>query len=76
MALAYHPSGNLYVADPSNHRVQCFSPSGEYLFAWGKHGEELGQFAYPYDIAVDEKGSIYVCEFGNHRVQKLTPAGR
>ena len=45
--------------------------------AWGEHGTEQGQLAYPYDLAFGPGKSsyLYVVEFGNCRVQKFTPEG-
>jgi len=75
MAMVYHPSGRLFVADAANHRIQCFSADGGFLYQWGERGGLPGQFNYPYDIALGDDGYLYVCEFGNHRVQKFAPDG-
>lgn len=68
-------AGNLYVADTDNHRVQKFSPSGDFLIKWGSYGKEVGQFAYPRGIALDNLGYVYVADTLNHRVQKFTTGG-
>ncbi len=59
----------LYVADSCNHRIQIFSPTGEFLRTYGKAGAARGELSYPYDIRVDRAGHQYVCEFGNSRIQ-------
>jgi len=59
----------LYVADSCNHRIQVFSPSGQFLRAHGRPGSGRGEMSYPYDIRVDAAGRQYVCEFGNSRIQ-------
>ena len=59
----------LYVADSCNHRIQVFSPNGEFLRAYGKAGSARGELSYPYDVRVDRNGLQYVCEFGNSRIQ-------
>lgn len=69
-------SGNIYVADTNNGRVQKFSPAGEYRSVIGKMGRSLGQLDEPNGVAVDNKGDIYVAEVGNQRVQKLSADGR
>ena len=61
--------GNIYVADFDNHRVQKFSPKGDYITAFGEAGSEEGQFDRPTDIAVDSNGRVYVVDFGNNRIQ-------
>ncbi len=60
---------NIYVADSCNHRIQIFSPEGQFLRTHGKAGSGAGEFSYPYDIVVDEQGRQFVCEFGNSRIQ-------
>ncbi len=67
--LGLDPSGRLYVADSCNHRIQIFSPDGEFLYSFGKAGSGPGEFSYPYDVQIDANGYEYVCEFGNSRIQ-------
>jgi len=67
--LCVDANDRLYVADSCNHRVQVFSPAGEFLRTHGKAGTGRGQLSYPYDIRVDPVGRQYVCEFGNSRIQ-------
>jgi DNA-binding beta-propeller fold protein YncE len=69
-------SGNIFVADTSNGRIQKFSSAGEYRTIIGKMGRSLGQLDEPNGIAVDRNGDIYVAEVGNQRVQKLSAEGR
>lgn len=61
-------SGNVYVADSDNDRVQKFDSSGTYLSQWGSSGSGDGQFDDPSGIAVDGS-SVYVADSGNNRVQ-------
>jgi predicted membrane-bound mannosyltransferase/DNA-binding beta-propeller fold protein YncE len=72
--LAIGPEGNLYVADSGNHRIQVFTPEGQFLRAWGTFGSEPGQFNEPWGLAVDEE-FVYVADTWNHRVQKFTLEG-
>jgi DNA-binding beta-propeller fold protein YncE len=67
--VAADAANRVYVADSCNHRIQIFSPDGQFLRAYGKPGAGSGELSYPYDIAVDEEGRQYVCEFGNSRIQ-------
>jgi len=66
----------IYVADSCNHRVQIFSPDGQFLTAYGKPGTAPGEMSYPYDVRIDAQGFQYVCEFGNSRVQIFDPQHR
>ncbi|MCM2357205.1 MAG: 6-bladed beta-propeller [Geobacteraceae bacterium] len=68
-------SGNLYVADTSNHRVQVVSNTGAFLEKWGTLGSGNGQFNYPSGVAVDSNGNVYVADTNNHRVQVFSSTG-
>jgi ABC-type Fe3+ transport system permease subunit/sugar lactone lactonase YvrE len=69
-------AGRLYVADSCNHRIQIFSPTGQWLASYGRAGAGPGELSYPYDIRVDADGYQYVCEFGNSRIQVFDPQNR
>jgi DNA-binding beta-propeller fold protein YncE len=75
-------AGSIYVVDSWNHRVQKFSPSGEFRLAFGAKGgpwgydEADGKFLYPYGVAVDSEGYIYVADFNNNRIEKFDPRGK
>jgi DNA-binding beta-propeller fold protein YncE len=75
--LAIDPiSGNVYVADTDNHRIQIFSPSGTYMGSWGGEiGTENGQFVSPGGLAIDLAGNVYVADTGNNRIQILSSNG-
>jgi len=66
-------SGDLYVADSANNRIQELSPTGAFLMAYGKKGEGSGEFSSPDAIAVNSTGDVYVTDTGNSRVQELEP---
>ena len=69
--LAVGPDGSVYVADTWNHRVQKFTPSGEFIQTWGFFGqaEQPEAFWGPRDVAVDQiTGRVYVTDTGNKRV--------
>jgi secreted PhoX family phosphatase len=68
-------SGNVYVADQWNYRVQVFTGTGTLLTKWGTPGDGDGQFGEPVGIAVDVSGNVYVVEDYNHRIQKFTSTG-
>jgi DNA-binding beta-propeller fold protein YncE len=68
-------TGNVFVADQNNHRVQVFDGDGGFLYAFGSFGSGAGQFDLPYGIALDAADNVYVTEIGNSRVQKLSSAG-
>ncbi|MGA7010001.1 MAG: hypothetical protein WB612_09705, partial [Nitrososphaeraceae archaeon] len=69
-------SGNVYVADRYNNRVQEFSPNGTYITSWGVVGSENGQFKIPLGVAIDgHSGNVYVADSGNNRIQEFSPNG-
>jgi sugar lactone lactonase YvrE len=68
-AMAVDASGNIFVADTGNGRIQKFSPNGTFVTS-------IGQFEAPNGIAIDRVGNVYVAEIGSkHRVRKLAPDG-
>jgi len=73
--VAVDASGNVYVADTSNNRIQKFSSSGNFITTWGSYGTGNGQFYDPRGIAVDASGNVYVVDSVNSRIQKFSSSG-
>lgn len=73
--IAVDASGNVYVTDHSNHRVQKFSSSGVFVSKWGSFGTADGQFNGPTNVAVDSAGRVYVSDSGNNRIQVFSGSG-
>ena len=73
--IAIDPSGNVYVIDSGNDRIQKFSSTGIYVAQWGSAGSGNGRFIDPEGIAADSSGNVYVVDTGNDRVQMFTPKG-
>lgn len=70
------PSGNVYVSDSGNARVEVFSPTGTFLRKMGGFGGANGQFLLPYDLAVDANGDVYVADNQSSTLTKLSPTGK
>lgn len=68
-------SGDIYVVDTLNHRVQKFNSSGVYQSQFGSYGSGDGQFNEPRGIAVDSSGNVYVADTKNCRIQKFNSSG-
>jgi tripartite motif-containing protein 71 len=66
LGVAVDSSGNVYVTDGENNRVQKFTSNGTYLTQWS---------SYVSSIAVDSSGNVYVNDYLNRRVQKLDSSG-
>ncbi|RPI39409.1 MAG: hypothetical protein EHM53_05785, partial [Methanoregulaceae archaeon] len=68
-------SGNVYVADTYNHRIQEFTSTGSFVTEWGSDGSGDGQFHYPSYLAVSPAGNVYVTDQSHNRVQVFTSSG-
>jgi DNA-binding beta-propeller fold protein YncE len=68
-------TGNIYVSDQFNYRVQVLDPEGEPLFAFGSRGSAPGQLREPIGLEVDEFENIYVSDSQNSRVQVFDSKG-
>ncbi len=67
-------SGNLYVVDMNNDRVQEITTSGAFVSKFGAAGSGSGQFSAPMGVAVSSTGTVYVTDFYNARVQEWSHA--
>jgi uncharacterized protein (TIGR03663 family) len=70
--IAVDGSGNMYVADSQNNRIQKFNSAGK-LVGSSTDASAPGGFQEPWDVAVDPQGVIYVADTWNHRIVKLDP---
>src|SRR5437763_615827 len=73
--LAVSSSGDVYVADSLNNRVQRFAADGTFLGQWGGAGAGDGQFQGPYGVTIGPTGDVFVVDRNNHRVQRFSPSG-
>jgi hypothetical protein len=68
--------GNYYVSEYGEFdRIQKFTRDGQYLFQWGGHGSQPGQFLRPQNLAVDQRDRIWVADACNHRIQVFDATG-
>jgi DNA-binding beta-propeller fold protein YncE len=67
--LAIDTSGNIFVVDEGNNRIQKFDSNGNFITKWGTEGTGNGQFDEPTGIAIDSSGNVYVVDRGNSRIQ-------
>jgi len=79
-------SGNIYVSDQYNNRVEKLNSSGSFLLgigagyqgvggSVGATGTASGKFNAPEGIKVDGSGNIWVVDNQNNRVQKFNSSG-
>ena len=71
--IAVDSSGNIYVADSANKRIQKFNSSGVYQAQVGAAGTGNGQFGAsgPRGICLDSSSNLFVTDPQNNRVQKF-----
>ena len=62
LGVAFDSTGNLYVADCYNHRVQVFTPEGKFLRKFGVGNKNT----LPYSIAIDCNDTMYIADLSNH----------
>lgn len=76
-AVHFDAEGYMWVVDAYNHRLQKFTPDGQFLTSFGSYGEkgEPGLFNDPSDVAFDQQGDLYVTDSKNNRVQKFDAQG-
>jgi sugar lactone lactonase YvrE len=78
-AILVDGSGNLYVADNNNHRIQKFPPnstsatSGITVAGGNGTGSAPNQLFGSSGLAFDGSGNLYVADGSNDRIQRFTP---
>jgi DNA-binding beta-propeller fold protein YncE len=83
-SVALDSSGNLFVGDFRNDRIQMFKfanpcPPGTtqivagvcFVTKWGTEGSGNGQFDGPRGVAIDSLGNIFVADSQNDRIQEF-----
>jgi len=76
-------SGDVYVADYTNHRIRKINPDGHVTTIAGSGHKgcddgfgEKASFHFPRNLAVDTKGgSVYVADSKSHKIRKISPEG-
>jgi hypothetical protein len=66
-------TGNVYVADPANRRIQEFEGDGDFVAKYGTAGSGTGQFgsSQPVKVAVDSNGIVYATDSNaSNRIQR------
>jgi DNA-binding beta-propeller fold protein YncE len=75
-ALALDASGNLWVDDKNNGRLQKFSSTGSFLAEYGSKGSGNDQFSNAWGLAIAHTtGNVYVADSGNNRIEELNSSG-
>jgi len=75
-------SGNIYVADTWNGRIQVFDPDGNFLRKWGVFSTTDGELGDanrlfgPRSVAADLNGGVYITDTGNKRIIHYSADGQ
>jgi DNA-binding beta-propeller fold protein YncE len=73
--LAVTATGNVYVADTLNERVQEFDAAGNSLATWGINGRNGGNLAGPQGLALAPDGHLVIADKLEYAMQELSPDG-
>ena len=77
IGITVHPTtGQIFIADTNNHRIQVLNKDLTYSHSFGKRGSSPEQFNYPYDVTFDKEGYLYVADHYNHCIKKFTSTGQ
>lgn len=69
--LAVDASGDVYVLDTENSRIEEFNREGQYLATIGTSGKGDGELKSPEGITIDSVGNIWVADTGNNRIEEF-----
>ena len=76
LSVVLDPSGNMYVSDTVNHRVQFFrageSNGTTIAGTTGSSGTSATQLNQPHWAIIDSQLNLYVVDTFNHRIQKFS----
>lgn len=74
--LAVDESGQIYVADTNNSRIQVFNNDGEFLASWqGKDDSGAGFLTAPMNVTLDRENNLYVADPITKRIIVLNQEG-
>ncbi|MFD0712155.1 S-layer homology domain-containing protein [Paenibacillus sp. GCM10027626] len=83
--VAIDSSGNLYIADSSNHRVRKVDASGKIstIAGTGTGGYSgdggpatSASLNNPYGLTIDSIGNLYISDYSNHSIRKVDVSGK
>ena len=73
--VAIDASGDIWVLDTGNDRVEELNAEGAFLRQFGSAGSEHGQLSRPAGLALGVSGDVWVADRGNNRVEEFSATG-
>ena len=82
--VAVDGAGNVYVADPNNHRIRRLDSSGTITtiagtgvsgFSGDGGPAVQARLNSPHGVAVDGSGNVFIADTNNHRIRRLDSSG-
>ena len=73
--VAVDSSGNVWVADYDNARVQEFTGKGQFIQTFGTAGDGNANLRSPRGVVVDSSGNVWVADSGHGLVKEFTNQG-
>ncbi len=76
LGVALDASGDEWVVDSENNRIEEWSAAGTLLHDYGESGSGARQFNNPCGIAINQNtGNVYVADEANNRIEELSSSG-
>ena len=69
-------TGNVYIVDTQNFRIQVFDKGGKFVKRFGQIGDAPGTFTRPKGIGIDSEGHIYVADAAFDNLQIFDEKGQ
>jgi hypothetical protein len=74
--VAVDKTGNIYILDAGNTRIQKFGPDGKFLATIGRKGQGPGEFILPDSLDIDRDGSLVVGDSAQSRLHVIIGGGK
>ena len=76
IGITVHPTtGQIFIADMDNHRIQVLNKDLTYSHSFGKKGSSPERFNSPGDVTFDNEEYLYVADTRNNCIKKFTSTG-
>jgi len=68
-------SGEIFVADSSNHTIHQFRTDGSYIRSFGREGKQAGELKFPNSILFDQDGNLIIVNTNCFRIDLFSRQG-